>query len=345
MISLDVPTSAPLVNHYAELKQRIKEQGLLQKTIARYVTRIVVVQLLFVASLATLVLVHLFWVQCLNALLLAFITAQMGFIGHDAGHRQIFDSVKKNNFVGLAVGNLQVGMSFAWWLDKHNAHHARPNEIDSDPDIAVPIIAFTREDALTKRGFARFVTKHQAWFFFPILMFVALDLHLSSIKYLLSKDAKHPWREALLLGVYYAWYLGIIFATLPLWQGVIFIVIHQAATGLYLGSVFAPNHKGMLITEHDSQLDFLRRQVLTARNVHKHWFTDYWYGGLNYQIEHHLFPTMPRRHLAQAQRTIRAFCQEHAIAYHETSCLRSYREILTSLSEVGAPLRAATQRP
>ncbi|MBA3823734.1 MAG: acyl-CoA desaturase [Ktedonobacterales bacterium] len=339
MIPLEVQTAAPSQNQYAELKQRIKQQGLLDKTVPRYMTRIVAIQLLFVGSLATLVLVHVFWVQCLNALLLAFVTAQLGFIGHDAGHRQIFDSIKKNNFVGLLVGNVQVGMSFAWWLDKHNAHHARPNEIDSDPDIAVPIIAFTREDALTKRGIARFITRHQAWLFFPILMFVALDLHISSIKYLLGKDAKHPWREAALLGVYFAWYLGVIFAVLPWWQAIVFILIHQAATGLYLGSVFAPNHKGMLITEHDSQLDFLRRQVLTARNVRSGLIADYWYGGLNFQIEHHLFPTMPRRHLARAQVIIREFCEERGVTYHETSCLTSYREILGSLAEVGAVVR------
>ncbi len=340
MTPLSMPATAPPLSQYAELKQRIKQQGLLTKTVPRYVARILAIQVLFVASLATLVLVHVFWVQCLNALFLAFITAQMGFIGHDAGHRQIFDSIKKNNAVGLLVGNLQVGMSFAWWLDKHNAHHARPNEIDSDPDIAIPLIAFTRADALTKRGFARFITKYQAWLFFPILAFVSLDLHVSSIKYLLSKEAKHPLREALLLGIHYAWYLGITFTVLPIWQGLIFIAIHQAATGLYLGSVFAPNHKGMLIVEHDSQLDFLRRQVLTARNVRANLFTDYWYGGLNYQIEHHLFPAMPRRHLAQAQTVIRTFCQEHAISYYETSCLGSYREILAALAEVGEPLRA-----
>ena len=342
MISMDVQTAAPPQGQYAELKQRIKQQGLLTKTVGRYVARILAIQLLFVASLVTLMMVHVFWVQCLNAVFLAFITTQMGFIGHDAGHRQIFDSIKKNNFVGLLVGNVQIGMSFSWWLDKHNAHHARPNEIDSDPDIAVPLIAFTRQDALSKRGFARFFTKHQAWLFFPILVLVSIDLHISSFKYLLSKDAKHPLREALLLGIYYAWYLGIIFAVLPFWQGIAFILIHQAVSGLYLGSVFAPNHKGMLMVEHNSQLDFLRRQVLTARNVRANLFTDYWYGGLNYQIEHHLFPAMPRRHLAQAQRVIREFCQEYAISYYETSWYRSYGEILSSLSEVSAPLRAKT---
>ena len=97
----------------------------------------------------------------------------------------------------------------------------------------------------------------------------------------------------------------------------------------------------MPLLERDSKVDFLRRQVLTSRNVRAHPITDFWYGGLNYQIEHHLFPRMPRNKLREAQPIIRGFCQDHSIVYHETSVIQSYREILQHLQEVGAPLREA----
>ena len=97
----------------------------------------------------------------------------------------------------------------------------------------------------------------------------------------------------------------------------------------------------MPLLERDSQVDFLRRQVLTSRNVVAHPITDFWYGGLNYQIEHHLFPRLPRNKLREAQPIIRGFCRDHSIAYHETSVLQSYKEILQHLHEVGAPLREA----
>jgi fatty acid desaturase len=106
-------------------------------------------------------------------------------------------------------------------------------------------------------------------------------------------------------------------------------------------SIFAPNHKAMPLLERDSKVDFLRRQVLTSRNVIAHPITDFWYGGLNYQIEHHLFPRLPRNKLREAQPIIRGFCRDHSIAYHETSVLQSYKEILQHLHEVGAPLREA----
>src|SRR5205085_8841609 len=140
----------------------------------------------------------------------------------------------------------------------------------------------------------------------------------------------------------YLLYFGLLLSRTNIWQVVLFTIVHQALFGLYLGSVAAPNHKGMLIIDKDSPLDFLRQQVLTARNVKAHPLTDFWYGGLNYQIEHHLFPSMPRTSLRKAQRLIKAFCDERAIPYYETSILQSYQEILQHLHHIGSPLRKAS---
>jgi fatty acid desaturase len=326
---------------YSELRQIIKARGLLDRQPRRALLRIIAVDALLVLSVALLLTVHVFWLQCLNALLLAFVTTQLGFNGHDAGHRQSFGSTRVNDLVGLIHGNLGIGMSFSWWLDKHNRHHSHPNELDTDPDIDIPLLSFTEEDAASKRGLLRFVSAHQAFFFFPLLALVGLDLQRSSIAYVLGGKARHSKTEALLILAHIVGYLTLVFVALPAWQALAFIVIHQLASGLYLGSVFAPNHKGMLITERSCRLDFLPRQVLTARNVRGNAFIDMWYGGLNYQIEHHLFPTMARGHLVEARRITKVYCEEHALTYHETGMARSYVEILSFLHEVGAPSRDA----
>ena len=88
-----------------------------------------------------------------------------------------------------------------------------------------------------------------------------------------------------------------------------FILVQQGLFGFYLGCSFAPNHKGMPILAAADKTDFLRRQVLTSRNVRGGWLTDLALGGLNYQIEHHLFPSMPRAQPAPAQPLVRAFCE------------------------------------
>jgi fatty acid desaturase len=130
-------------------------------------------------------------------------------------------------------------------------------------------------------------------------------------------------------------------ALLGMLQGLAFIVVHQTLFGLYLGSVFAPNHKGMLVLKSNSSLDRLRQQVLTARNVRSHPLIDFWFGGLNYQIEHHLFPHLARNQLKAAQRTVKGFCQAHAIPYCETGIIQSYCDTLRYLHHVSAPLRQA----
>jgi fatty acid desaturase len=62
-------------------------------------------------------------------------------------------------------------------------------------------------------------------------------------------------------------------------------------------------------------------------------------GSLNYQIEHHLFPNMPRPNLRRAQAIVRAYCREHHVPYTEVGLIGSYRAALTHLHELGEPLR------
>ncbi|MFB9198728.1 acyl-CoA desaturase [Actinomadura verrucosospora] len=116
-------------------------------------------------------------------------------------------------------------------------------------------------------------------------------------------------------------------------------LLQQGLFGLYLGCSFAPNHKGMPIFGRDHGSDFLRRQVLTARNIRGGRINDFVLGGLNYQIEHHLFPSMPRPNLRRAQALVRAFCARNDIAYRETTLTGSYADVMRHLHAVGGPLR------
>jgi fatty acid desaturase len=329
-------------NEYAQLKHIIKQKGLLEKQPHYYTSKILLTVGLLAVGVVFFLVVSAFWLRLLDAVFLAFAFGQIGFLGHDAGHRQIFNATWKNDIIGLFLGDLLIGMSFSWWVGKHNQHHSHPNEMDMDPDITIPIICFSEDDALSRRHVARFVTKYQAFFFFPVIMLVGMDMQRSGITFLFKKQSKNRLPELAMMALHYLLYFGMVFACLPLWQGIIFLLVNQMLFGLYLGSTFAPNHKGMPILEKAPPLDFLRRQVLTARNVHAHPFNDFWYGGLNYQIEHHLFPSMPRNNLKAAQRVIKAFCQEHEVSYYETSAPRSYKEILSFLHGIGAPLRQKT---
>jgi fatty acid desaturase len=283
------------------------------------------------------------WFVLIPAAMMGLASTQLGFLGHDGGHQQIGASRAGNTAIGLLAGNLLVGLSIGWWVDKHNRHHANPNKEDHDPDIGEGVLAFTATHAAGRTGpIARAITRNQARLFFPLLTLEGLNLHVASFSYLLGGKGKTLRRtELALLAAHVVAYLGGVLLVLPPLQALAFIAVHQAVFGLYMGCSFAPNHKGMPIIAAHEKVDYLRRQVLTSRNVRGGWFVDQLLGGLNYQIEHHLFPSMPRPNLRRAQRLVRDYCAEHRIAYTETTLIESYSIALRYLHSLGEPLRAA----
>jgi fatty acid desaturase len=186
----------------------------------------------------------------------------------------------------------------------------------------------------------RFIARHQRYLFFPLLLLEAVQLHVASVQAVAGRRLRHRWWEAVMLGLHAAGFMTVVLLVVSPLKAMVFIVVQQALFGLYLGCAFAPNHKGMPMLAAGDRTDFLRRQVLTSRNVRGSWLVDFALGGLNYQIEHHLFPSMPRPNLRRAQPLVRAFCAKHGVSYCETSLLRSYAQALRHLHDVGRGLRA-----
>jgi fatty acid desaturase len=281
------------------------------------------------------------WWQLAVAVYAAVVSTQLGFLGHDAGHRQIFRSGRANYVLGVVLANIGVGFSYGWWVDKHSRHHAHPNDEDKDPDIGAGAVIFTTGQAQASGPIARRFFRYQAWAFFPLLLLEAVHLRVSSVRYLLADCSQARVREGLLMSVHVAGYVAAVFLLLSPMKALVFIAVHQGLFGLYLGCSFAPNHKGMPTLSAADSADYLRRQVLTSRNVRGNWLIDFALGGLNYQIEHHLFPSMPRGNLRHAQHIVRAFCDVHRVPYLETGLITSYVQALRHLDTVGrAPGRS-----
>lgn len=328
---------------YAGLSRAIRASRLLDRTPWRYLARTLLTVGFFAACWWAFVFIGSSWLVLIPAGLLGLASTQLGFLGHDGGHQQIGSTRARNNAIGLVAGDLLTGLSIGWWVDKHNRHHANPNKEEHDPDIGEGVLAFTTNAAANRGGpIARMITRNQAFMFFPLLLLEGLNLHVASINYLRqASGAKLRRTEIALLSVHVIAYLGGVLLVLPPLQALAFVAVHQAVFGLYMGCSFAPNHKGMQIIGADEKVDFLRRQVLTSRNVRGNWFVDQLLGGLNYQIEHHLFPNMPRGNLRRAQALVRDYCAHHRIPYTETGLVASYSMALRYLHSLGEPLRVA----
>jgi len=333
-----VPITAP--TDFRALALQVRGAGLLDRRLGYYYPKILFTLAAFVAAWAAFLALGASWFTLCIAALLGVISTQLGFLGHDAGHRQIFASPRANRLLGLLVGNGMIGLSFGWWVAKHGAHHAHPNEIDRDPDIGVGLVGRSTFDgeAGESGGLAGWLTRWQAELFFPLMLLRSAGLYVSGIQDLFRRHDRAARTERLLLVVHIAVYLTIVFWVLPPLMAIAFLGLHQAVFSLYLGCSFAPNHKGMPIIAKDSEMSFAQRQVISARNLTGGRFVSFVFGGLNYQIEHHLFPAMPRPNLTRAQNLVRRFCAENDLRYCEESLIGSFHRAISHLQAAAVPV-------
>ncbi|MFE3521206.1 fatty acid desaturase family protein [Streptomyces sp. NPDC059161] len=340
---LGAPAEPRAGSEFAPLLKTVKGQGLLDRRTGWYAVRIVLNLLALAATVTAMALTGDTWWTLLYAVPLCVLWARTAFFGHDAGHAQITRGKGAGRLIGLLHSDLLLGMSYAWWNDKHNRHHANPNHIDKDPDVGVGALVWTQKQAERREGLARWLTRNQAGLFFPMLLLEGIALKVYGFQDLKRQPPRERAVEAPLLVLHLAGYMALLLTVMSPAKALAFALLHHALFGLHLGMTFAPNHKGMEMPDPDdpghAAWGHLRRQVLTSRNVRGGPVTDWLLGGLNYQIEHHLFPNMPRPHLRLAQPMVRAHCAALGIPYAETSLTDSYRQALEHMHEVGAPLR------
>jgi fatty acid desaturase len=309
-----------------------------------YTLRFGAVALTLVAAGTAFVLLGDSWLQLVVAVVLAVVFGQVGLAAHELAHKQVFTRRRPTEIGGLIAANVLLGMSYGWWMNKHTRHHANPNHEEKDPDVAPNLLVWSRRQARAAHGLPAFIGRHQAVLFYPMLTLEGFNLSFGSFRALSSPSTKRPLLEGSLLVAHFAVYFGAVFTVLSPGKACAFVALHMGLFGIYLGSVFAPNHKGMPMITEGQQLDFLRRQVLTSRNVRGGALIDLFMGGLNYQIEHHLFPSMPSPGLRRAQQITEEYCAELGIPYCQTGLIASHRAALRHLRSAGEPLRAA-RRP
>jgi fatty acid desaturase len=337
----DAGSFPPVARAYSQVSNVVKETGLLARAPWFYALVGTAVVLGIAACVAGFILLGESWFQLLIAAALGILFTQAAFLAHEAAHRQILTSGPANDRLARFTAGGVVGMSYSWWHAKHSRHHANPNRVGKDPDIEVDTISFLEADAGEARGFRRLLTKRQGWLFFPLLTLEGLNLHVLGIRHLLTtKEGGHGrWIELSLIVVRLAALIVPVFLLLPLGMAFAFLGVQLAVFGVYMGAAFAPNHKGMPIIAPEARLDFFSKQVRTSRNIRGGWWATWLMGGLNYQVEHHLFPSMARPHLAKTREIVRDYCRTHDVPYTETSLIQSYAIVIDYLNRVGLAAR------
>ena len=321
---------------YRDLFNTMKDLGYMRRRYGWYAFRTVMLLAGLALGVAVLFIVGPSPWQLLNAVWFSFLFTQVAFMAHDGAHRQIFESGKANEWFARIIGNAIVGLSYGWWMRKHGAHHAQPNKIEKDGDIAPGAIVFTAHDAAKITGVRAWFLARQHWYFYPILLLAGADLHVNAVKMVFGK-APFPNRiaEGSLVLLRLIGFPVLVFLAIGPWWGLAFLAVQVGTFGLYMAGSFAPNHKGMPVIPKELNIDFLRRQTLLSRNISGGPVAGFLMGGLNYQIEHHLFPSMPSIALRKAQPIVREYCANNNVRYAETTFLGSHRIIINYIKRVG----------
>ena len=330
----------PVARAYTHVSNVVKELGLLRRAPLFYLFVGTALLVALAGCITGFVLLGHSWFQLLIAGALGIVLTQVAFLAHEAAHRQILSTGPANDRLARILASGVVGISYAWWDSKHSRHHANPNRVGKDPDIEVDTVSFLEEDAAKARGLRRLITRRQGWLFFPLLTLEGVNLHVLGIRHLMSKEhVKKRWLELALIVARFAAFVVPLFLVLPLGMAFAFLGVQLAVFGVYMGASFAPNHKGMPIIAPGARLDFFSKQVRTSRNIRGGWWATWLMGGLNYQVEHHLFPSMARPHLAKARTVVREHCATLGVPYTETSLWRSYAIVINYLNRVGLAAR------
>lgn len=329
-ISLDVGAKA-----YREMREKIIEAGVLKRSYGFYVF----LTLLTTAGLLTSIY-YIFKLQisvqlAVFAGLLGFFVIQFGGLFHDAGHRAIFNSVKNNDFVGIIFSTI-MAIPFSNWKSNHNAHHANPNTEDDDPDLIRPLISFSEEKYKSQKGIAKFLAKYQVWTYYPVGVFTLIVFQLSNVFHSVKVYKKVPAIETISFAFALFCWLVLPFFLFPAAKALFVMAFAYGTAGFYMSNIFAPNHKGMPQFAKHTKLSFLEHQIVTTRNVNPSWFNDYVYMGLNYQIEHHLFPNCPRNKLKLITPYVKQVCRKMKLEFTSVGIIESNKVILDQLRQVVA---------
>lgn len=309
------------------LASRVEAAGLFEPVYGTYLKWWMFWSVMLGVCIVALAIAPTWWERII---LLAPITAavllQFEYMAHDAGHREVFPGKEDENIYFLLVLTILIGISGDWWTKAHNGHHTHPNHEKDDPNLRVGILAFSRSQWLAKGRIGRFFVKYQAFYYPFAVMFETIMMIQNSFKHIFSRNYRTWKLELLCMGAHFVVHFGVLVWILG-WEAIPFTIVFHLALGFYLGMVFAPNHKGMRVILEGEEVSFLEEQLTTTRNVRPGFLTDFVMGGLNYQVEHHLFPQVSRHRFRELRVIVKQFCEENDLFYYETSLWESWLQM------------------
>lgn len=277
--------------------------------------------------------------RALAIVALAALCMHGGFLSHEAGHGALTSNRRLATAVGLVFNTLVSGMCYAYFQHIHRKHHPHCNERAHDPDMQSELFTIYPESARGKGRFGRLITRHQAWLIWILVWLQGLTLKIDSL-ILLARNPRTTRVEQAVLALHAVLWLVVPPLVIGIGDALLNYGLMTLLIGGYTGASFLVNHIGTRVIEPEERRSHFLREIEVTRNLGTSRVADFFFGGLNNHIEHHVFPSMPTARLRAARRITRAFCRRHGIAYSEMSWLQAAREVTAHFRAMSTLVRS-----
>lgn len=349
---LQQPPESAVMKDFRELREKVDKDGLYNTRPSFYIALFIWLALLFGGSIYLTVTATDLASTVGAAVVFALFLQQCAFVGHDSAHNGITHYRDVDIMIGMLVGPLTTGISTAWWKRSHNAHHVVTNSVSHDPDIQhIPFFAVTAD--LFKKGgtwshyhrrffhfdaAAKLLLSHQHLLYYPVMCFARWNLYVQGWILLLDFKTKTDFRvfEIGCLLTFWTW-LSYVVSFLPSWhlRLVWLLGSHMLAGILHVQITIShfsmPTYNGPAFKGVAHGEEFLRQQLYTSMDLDSGPLNNWFYGGLQWQVVHHIFPRVPRHNLPEVKRRLQAMCKAHGLVYKSVGWWEGNREIVRTL--------------
>jgi len=348
------------VKAHRQVRQELLERGLFETDMSFYVKCGVWYSLLFLGGLYFTIARSSVMEHMIGAFLFAAFWQQIAFFGHDIGHNAVSHTRKQDYWWGIVIGNLTGGISLGWWKRSHNVHHVVCNSIENDPDIQhMPMFAVTPEifgkwwstyhqKWVVTDSIARFLVSYQHILYYPIMSVARFNLYAQSYLLLLSNEkTEHKALELSTLICFSVWFTTMVTQCLGSWQEMVaYLLLSHGVAGLLhiqitLSHFAEDTYHGNAY--NDDTDEWFRMQCKTTLNVDCPEWMDWFHGGLQFQIEHHLYPRLPRHNLRECRKLVKELCQKYSVEYKELPFIEGNKKVYRCLKTSAMAARKLTQ--
>lgn len=326
--------SKALLKDFDVLSKQLEAEGFFEPSYAHVLWRLTELAIMHVTGVCLIINGYYYS----GVALLGVASGRCGWLMHEGGHYSLTGNITMDRLLQIVFYGVGCGMSASWWRNQHNKHHSMPQKIGHDVDLnTLPLVAFT-DKVVKKIGFPM-----KLWIRFQALMFPIVTCFLVASGWQFFLHPRHivrtkNWKEALSLVTRYALFYVLFVPTFGVSGTFKLYCLYNTAAADYIFLNFAVSHTHLpTVAKDDTEVDWVQYAAIHTMNCKPgpFNFVNWWMSYLNFQIEHHLFPSMPQfRHPIVSGR-VRELLAKHGVKYDQRGYMESLQVTFQNLHKVG----------